>query len=291
MDRGPRVPDKVRLQIASTYLELRKKNPKIKAPAVREVVRGKLGKGVPYDGWPGLSVVQKVIIDIRKKDADPLFSRQDEPWCLATKGEFPIPPDALKIVCDVWECNLNQLIAIGAKYDYDEFERIGFNKLLSSREATCLSIREVKWIALLHNIIKKDETDDKEGSYPTRLYATAELYAKAERLHEILGIPFESDEMDRHLILGIPKLLKVTAHSIAVLRLSSAKEHLSNFDPLARISDVSGSIDPLLIDGKVPEWLIPLVAYGGTEEALGIMRKQGVKIPTKAKLTRKEAKK
>ncbi|MFA5064941.1 MAG: hypothetical protein WC566_05685 [Dehalococcoidia bacterium] len=290
MDRGPRVPDNVRLQIANTYLELRKKNPKIKAPAVREVVRGTLKK-VPYPGWPGLSVIQKVITEIHKKDTDLLFRRQDEPWCLSTKVEFPIPPNALKIVCDIWEHKLNQSIAIAAKYASDEVERIEFNKILSIRGVTCLSIREVKWIALLYAILKKDETEDKEGSYPTRLYETAELYAQAERLHEILGIPFESDKMDRHLILGIPKLLKVTAHSITVLRLSSAKEHLSNFDPLARINNVSGSIDPLLIDGKVPEWLIPLVAFGGPEEAQEIMRKQGVKIPTKAKLTRKGAKK
>jgi hypothetical protein len=82
MDRGPRVPDNIRLLIANIYQEMRKKNPKIKAPAVREAVRCRLTE-VPYPGWPGLSVVQKVIIDIRKKEDKTHVSEQDEPWCMA----------------------------------------------------------------------------------------------------------------------------------------------------------------------------------------------------------------
>ncbi len=282
MDRGPRVPDKVRLQIASTYLELRKKNPKIKAPAVREAVRPKL-KNVPYPGWPGLSVVQKVITAIRKKDADPLFSRQDEPWCLGCLRDNPITPDALKAVCEIWASRLNDLIAYTIGENFREIIP-EYNNPLDDRSQTNLSIREVKWIVQLYCIIKED-TDGKPLDVKGRLYSTAELYAMAERLHDILGIPFESDEMDRHLILGIPKLLKVnrTSAYLDMLRY--------NLESLSGNPEIPISCAPLLIDDKVPEWLIPLVAYGGEEKALEIMRKQKhIKIQARAKSTKKEGK-
>ncbi|GEM_PF-2611440 len=288
MDRGPRVPDNVRLQIASTYLELRKKNPKIKAPAVREAVQCRLKK-VPYPGWPGLSVVQKVITDIRKKDADPLFSRQDEPWCLACLEDYPLSPDALKVVCEAWEFNLNELIYLAAKSDSKELVAI-YGVLLGNRGSTNLSIREAKWIARLYCIIKEDTTDVKQFGNPSRLYLTAELYARAERLHEILGIPFKSDEMDRHLILGIPKLLKVNRLLLTLLMLALEDEQIPNSEPLSINNKFAISLDPLLIDGKAPEWLIPLVA-GRYEDALEIMRRQHIKIPAQIKSTRKGAKK
>jgi hypothetical protein len=265
MDRGPRVPGEIRLQIASTYLELRKKNPKIKAPAVREAIRCRLKK-VPYPGWPGLSVVQKVITDIRKKEADPLFSRQDEPWCLASLDEYPLSPEALKVVCEVWESELNDLIN-------SEISDAVKSQMLRHRPSTNLTIREVKWIARLYKIIKEDKVV-KPMDRASRLFTTADLYARAERLHQLLGIPFESDEMDRHLILGIPKLIKVNSPLLGLLIFALMEEQIPNVKPFSINSKFPISLDPILIDGKVPGWLIPLICLGGTEEALELMKQQ-----------------
>ena len=288
MDRGPRVPDNVRLLIARIYLEMRKKNPKIKAPAVREAVRCRLKK-VPYPGWPGLSVVQKVITDIRKRDADPLFNRQDEPWCLACLDEYPLSPEVLKAVCEVWAADLKELIDSAATAEAEGLDIID-SRQLGNRLSTNPTIREVKWIARLHCIIQEDTAIRPWGS-PNRLSTTAELYARAERLHEMLGIPFESDEMDRHLILGIPKLIKVDRVSLGFLILSLDKERGLDLEAVPISSKIPVTLDSLLIDGKVPEWLIPLISFGGTVEALRIMRQQNVKKPGQIKAKKKGGKK
>jgi hypothetical protein len=288
MDRGPRVPDNIRLLIANIYQEMRKKNPKIKAPAVREAVRCRLTE-VPYPGWPGLSVVQKVMIDIRKKEAETHVSEQDEPWCMARLHGNELSPEAIKAVCEVWKADLNSLIDSAADPHNKVFAPIN-DALLGMREATNLSIREAKWIARLYCTIKNDKKD-KEWVKSTRLYSTAELYARAEQLHEILGIPFNSDEMDRHLILGIPKLLKVNRLSLFLLTLWLEKERIPEIELLLDNEEISIALDALLINGKVPEWLIPLVTFGGHAEALKIIRQQQNKNPARMKSTRKGAKK
>jgi hypothetical protein len=286
MDRGPRVPDNIKLQIAKTYQEMRKKNPKIKAPAVREAVQCRLKK-VPYPGWPGLSVVQKVITDIHKKEADPLFSRQDEPWCLACQDE-PLSPDALKAVCEVWETSLNNFIDVASKSDSEKSGAEFMNKQLVGHVATKLSIREAKWIARLYCIIKED-TEIKPFVNPTRLYSTALLYARAEQLHELIGITFNSTEMDHHLILGIPKLIKVN-----IFLLNFLSGWLMTVDE-GRAGEWGMKhpawLDVLTVYNKFPDWLIPLLPYRNTEEALEIMRQQNVKIPARIESTKKAGKK
>lgn len=308
MDRGPRVPDNVRLQIANKYLELRKKNPGVKAPAVREVVRREL-KDVPYPEWPGLSVVQKVITDIRRKDADSAYSRQDEPWCLSyldnnhENHECEIPPHALKVVYEVWQQQLKRAKDLDAELEGSERPN---KDLMGTGAPVNFSIRQVKWIALLSYIIKEDpgrglnlhsqveaisrRFNRSDPNYnpdepididePSRLFATAALYARAEQLHEFIGIPFNSTEMDQHLILGIPRLLKVNMVLLSLLRIA---QMLGLENP--------EFLEPLMVNGKIPEWLIPLTVLGGLEEALATMGWQVVKTPAKVKSTLKGAKK
>ena len=285
MDRGPRVPDNIKLQIANTYLELRKKNPKIKAPAVREAVQSRLKK-VPYAGWPGLSVVQKVITDIREKDNDSLFTRQDEPWCMACQDE-PLTPDALKVVCEVWAASLNDLIDLAKESNSEKSDAEYFNKQLVGHVATKLTIREAKWIARLYCIIKED-TEIKPFVNPTRLYSTALLYARAEQLHELIGIPFNSSEMDHHLILGIPKLIKVNFFLLNFLSgwLMTVDEGRAGEYGMKH----PAFLDGLTVNDKFPDWLIPLVPYRSIEEALKIVRQQHVKIPARIKSTKKAVK-
>jgi hypothetical protein len=192
-------------------------------------------------------------------------------------------------VCEVWKADLNYLIDSAASPHNKVMAPIN-DALLGMREATNLSIREAKWIARLYCTIQNDKKD-KEWVKSTRLYSTAELYARAEQLHEILGIPFNSDEMDRHLILGIPKLLKVNRLSLFILMLWLEKERIPEVELLLDIEEISIAHDALMINGKVPEWLIPLITLGGNEEALKIMRQQQNDNPARVKSTKKGAKK
>jgi hypothetical protein len=141
--------------------------------------------------WPGkppeIEVLERLISKYRKHPQDnPL----DKPWCLAALDAYPIPPDALPVVLEVWKFNIEKR---------DTF-----------------TIREAKWAARLSGLLGKVErlsdTDvekvDNKGKVieiekmPAieRLSGEAFLYAREEFMSELAGLPNDSTRRDRQLI-------------------------------------------------------------------------------------------
>ena len=102
MARGTVLTNDVRRCIAEVYLE----NPNYRAPKIREEVISRLPKIYPYadPDWPGLSIVQKELKKIRKRDNEksPESKGLDRPWSTASMAKYPIPPEALPSVLQAW---------------------------------------------------------------------------------------------------------------------------------------------------------------------------------------------
>jgi len=179
MAKGPLVTDAVEALIAAVY----QKHPKWKASEVRNEVDYRLHKDNPKlpPGWPSLSTVQKVLAKIRKKNELPP-APQAKPWSTATLGDYPIPPEALPRVLELWRFRLDR----GEK----------------------LSIREAKWAARLsavkppeYKIMYEGQECSLEGVH--WLHLLADWYSHSEIIYEILDRPFDADVLDR-LLMGLP---------------------------------------------------------------------------------------
>jgi len=174
--------------------------------------------------WPGISVVGKVVREIRTRDSarSPELKSLDEPWTLGSLAEYPIAPEAIPLV-----------VAI-----YDKCLMEGNNS-----EGWNLTIREALWIGRLHKIIElykprhllpgvrdavldflyeKREWPTELGKHPTtqELAEAWELkgkeipledivlewaykYSQYEEISEIEGEPFDSHELDFDIIRDV----------------------------------------------------------------------------------------
>lgn len=118
-------------------------------------------------GWPSLSSVRKII---KKEDKFPrneprkTIPSKDDPWSIATLGDYPIPVDAMPTVMSI-------------------YKRV----LLGERE---LTIREVQWIARLYRIF--DDLD--------LVWDWAWQYALSEWVDEITHNPFDTTQLDLELV-------------------------------------------------------------------------------------------
>ena len=165
MAKGPIITPEVEVLIATVY----QKHPKWKAKEVCNWVRGDLKKKDPNlrDDWPSLSTVQKVLATYRKNKSkfpeDPL----ERPWSMATLDDYPIPPEAILSVLEVWKFRIEK--------------------------GDILTIREAKWVARLSGVLKTIE----DISYE------AFEYARFELMFQLLNRPFDSTYLDREL-MGLP---------------------------------------------------------------------------------------
>ena len=153
-------PKEVRLVARNILLERSKKYPE-KYPDLPL----KLSKG-----WPSLSSVRskafsksksgKTKLGIMKHNPHPT----DEPWSIATLGDYPIPPEAMPVVMSFYRKRL-------AKDDV-------------------LPIREALWAARLYKIVEPLDS----------LFAWAFIYGITEWAARESGKPFETKELDLRLI-------------------------------------------------------------------------------------------
>lgn len=129
MARGIVLTNDVRRCIAEVYLD----NPNYRAPKIREEVISRLPKVYPYadPGWPGLSIIQKELTKIRKRDNEKLPESKglDRPWSIASMAKYPIPPEALPSVLQAWVY-------------VREYLNISF------------TVRQAKWVVCLYAVIK-----------------------------------------------------------------------------------------------------------------------------------------
>ncbi|MBA7482901.1 hypothetical protein ES707_18404 [subsurface metagenome] len=122
MPRGPSITPRVRELIARVYYEHTDWTAKEVQGEVNALVR-KAHLSLKPD-WPGLSAVQKELNSLRKSP-----NPKDRPWDMLTLSEYELPPDTLPTVLQAWV----------------------HTTLNSSRP---LTIREAKWVARLHSVIK-----------------------------------------------------------------------------------------------------------------------------------------
>ena len=175
MAKGPIVTDRVEALIASVH----QKHPKWKAPMVRNEVSFFLRKENPKlpSSWPSLSTVQKVLAKVRRRLKELPVDPQDKPWNMGTLDEYPMPPDAILAVLNVWR--------------FDEEQKHKFGKQGYAKFPFGLTIRRAKWASRLSRVIMDDTQ---------RLSFWARQYADIEQIYQRVGHPFDSIALDSLLI-------------------------------------------------------------------------------------------
>jgi len=102
MAKGPIITAKVRQLIAEVYLQY----PKWRAKEIRKEVSKRLVNENPISrpDWPGLSIIQKELVSIRRRNNEMAAESQglDGPWGTSNLAEYPISPEALPSVLQVW---------------------------------------------------------------------------------------------------------------------------------------------------------------------------------------------
>jgi hypothetical protein len=110
---------------------------------------------------PSEETIQRKISEIRNHEPSPL----DQPWCVGCLSKYPIPPEALPVVMDMYESSLN----MDARF----------------------TIRVALWVARLYKLV------DDDGNFLMRL---AFLYAEREHIYWILDMPIDTRDIDRYTI-------------------------------------------------------------------------------------------
>lgn len=139
MPKGKKITPEVEALIALTY----RKHPKWKAPEIRNEVEAILREKNPDTdrGWPGLSIVQKVLAIARKNESDESITGDDRPWSIGTLDKYPLSSTEIPIVLDVWKYREEQINIL----KHEGFEVPEYN-------ARTLTIREAKWAARLSQV-------------------------------------------------------------------------------------------------------------------------------------------
>lgn len=172
MAKGPIITDAVEAFIAQVYLQ----HPKWKASEVRNEVSFILHKNNSklLSSWPSLSTVQKVLATVRRKMKETLVDPQEKLWSMGTLDKYPIPPETIPAIIEVWKSRIEQ--------------GEGF------------TIREAKWAARWSAVI----TD------VTKLSKTVRIIARFELVHQLIDRPFDTTLIDKWFIglhvKGDPKI-------------------------------------------------------------------------------------
>jgi hypothetical protein len=116
---------------------------------------------------PEIEVLEKLISRYRNAITGP----EDEPWSLATLDSYPIPPEALPAVLEVFRYNL--------------------------KEGLDFTIRQAKWASRLSAIWY-----GKQDGIP-KLALAASRYAHLENLYQVLKMPLETFWVDRKLFADL----------------------------------------------------------------------------------------
>lgn len=142
--------------------------PKVLAVKIHRELEGRVREG---DHLPAVSTLEKRIGFYARRQ-DP----QDEPWCMGTLNDYPIPSEALEAVLSVWKYKVAQ----------DE----------------TLTIREAKWAARLAGLQRFEGGSTIRGL--RRLSDIATAYAQTEALCELAGHSTCNTGVWDRLIMGIP---------------------------------------------------------------------------------------
>jgi len=208
MAKGYHLTPEVRELIARIYLDHPDYGPtKIHKELLNRMKKTGLDRKYGSD-WPGISVVGKVVSEIRTRDIErpPELKALDKPWSLATLDENPIPPELIPIVLDVkqnWTFELNPTKL--------EVQRVQLKKELQGKDDPVVksflehieeesrpllfTVREAKWTARIAPVLKDKLTSEEIGQW-------VRLYARLERQNEVAGMEFDTSNVDNALLFG-----------------------------------------------------------------------------------------
>lgn len=134
--------------------------------------------------WPGKAPeIEGMIKRVRAERKKIKDTPQDRPWSTASLKDYPIPPEALPIVLELWKYRLNR--------------------------TQSFTIREAKWASRL-SATKVQKYYHHHGGKKRRfsriewLDFFAGLYAKSERINDIQEQSFDSEGLDRNLAGLLP---------------------------------------------------------------------------------------
>lgn len=189
---GPRVTENSKRLIIDIWTNLAKSGKEPSAKQVLASAEAYIKRNNSRDIFlPKLRKVQLIIGDARKHGGE--LSAADrvmqEPWNLSTLDKYPIPPESIPSVLDIWRYSVN----LGEP----------------------LTIRQAKWASRLYTKI----TDT------TELWLYACNYANEELLSLISDTPMRNFELDSRLVMGYRevetiKIPEFKDQSIVVLSIS-----------------------------------------------------------------------
>ena len=110
---------------------------------------------------------------------------QDKPWSMATLDEYPISPEALSMVLNVWKRHV-KIVALGFPWGI-------------------FTIRIAKWVTRLSGVATDEKWGARLSDFPgsARLCVLARLYAETEKLYQSINQPFDSTALD-HYLMDLP---------------------------------------------------------------------------------------
>ncbi len=149
MSRGKKIPHWLRCLIAEEALRNRRE------PRETVAVRIEAYLEARSELAPQRDTLLKMISEFRRQ-TDPL----DQPWSVSCLPKFEIPPDALPSVMEAWAHQI--------RYD------------------SSLTVREVRWIARLHQVLKDRDVDT--------LIGAAHLRASREKADESVASQSDKEE-------------------------------------------------------------------------------------------------
>jgi len=204
MAKGPIITDEIKRIIAGVYDAHRDWRAKQVQFAVNERLHG---------SGPGLSAVQKVLTEIRKRDEyrTPELKGLDEPWSLASSSinpNYELPPEAIPIVLEAKRIrNLYIKRQLRGELTSEHITKIrhmaekrgtpAAQMLIEQLEEPILplSVREAQWIARIYYVFK-----DKVISEEIAVWAG--YYAGYEKECELAGITCNTSDTDNGLLWG-----------------------------------------------------------------------------------------
>lgn len=191
MAKGPFINDGIKRFIAEVY----RNHPDWRAKEVlAEVYRLSNGRA------PGLSAIQKILKEMRDRQAQAPFDKKLHTWHLGTLDEFPMSAEAIRRIFEV-----QRLI------------RSPEQREVLPKGIMPLTIRQALWIARLHAVVKK----------ASNLWLISWAYSLYEETCELAETECDTYEFDTILLDGdLVRLLRALDHWIGTdERFKASMEH------------------------------------------------------------------
>lgn len=160
MAKGPLITGKVKQLIAQVFLE----KPGLRAKEIQAEVSRRMNEN--GGNWPSLSVVEKLLVDIRKRHNESITSPDnlDAPWHMGILEKYPVSPEAIPYILKaLWWGSKN-------------FKELEF------------TIRQAKWAARLYGF--------ESLKNPGCLYLASFWYAHYEKICELSKADFDTRWFD-----------------------------------------------------------------------------------------------